>query len=49
LIGWALAGWYGIAGAAVLAIVILFTLHSDTNDLQRRIDRIRSQNEQEPE
>jgi hypothetical protein len=49
LIGWALVGWYGVAGTAVLAVVILFSLHSDTKDLQRRVDRIRSQRGQEPE
>ena len=49
LIGWALAGWYGVAGTAGLAVVILLTLHSDTNDLQRRVDRIRSQRGRKPE
>jgi hypothetical protein len=49
LIGWALAGWYGVAGTAALAVVILLTLRSDTNDLQTKVDRIRSQRGQEPD
>jgi hypothetical protein len=48
LIAWALAGWYGVAGTAALAVVILLTLRSDTNDLQRRVDRNRSQRAQKP-
>ena len=49
LIGWALAGWYGVAGTAALTIVALLTLRSDRNDLQRRVDRIQSQRGQKPE